>query len=156
MVMLQKPDQALTNQRKLDDGREPCNKQRRAIIGGGLAALAAPRLLLSPRPAMAWQGDEQNAPNDPFILLLHGIYQPVPKGRGPNLGLSNTFNLSDGTYTVTKIYPVFGISNEDDEQGDQHGQIGNFFISYPLCAYQLPEARSGCTSTRRWRVCPRV
>ena len=49
-------------------------------------------LLASSRQVMA---DDESAPNNPFILLLHGIYQPVPIGEGPsdNLGLT-TVNLN--------------------------------------------------------------
>jgi len=52
--------------------------------------------------------DGESAPNNPFILLLHGIYQPVPIGEGPdgNLGLT-TVNLSDGFCSKTQIYPIF-------------------------------------------------
>jgi len=76
-------------------------------------------------------------PSDPFIVLLHGIYQPVPlaQGQANNLGLS-TVNLSDGSYSVTQIYPIYGI----DGANDQKKAIGNFFVSLVthLCAYQLP------------------
>src|SRR5262249_49872648 len=44
-------------------------------------------------------------PDDPFVLLLKGIHQPVVKA--PNLGLS-LVNLNDGSYIQTKIYPVSG------------------------------------------------
>ena len=134
-VMLQKPDQALTSRSKLGRGQEPCNKQRRAIIGGGLAALAASPLLGSPWPVMA-QGAVV-PPGDPFIVLLKGLYQPVPKGQGPvnNLGLTKV-NLSDGSYAKTLIYPVYGIP-ESREQGTA---IGTFYVSLEnlLCAYDLP------------------
>ena len=56
----------------------------------------------------------------------------------PNLGLSSV-NLSDGSYSVTKIYPIFGIGNEGG-QIDQDHTIGNFLVQFAgnLCAYQLP------------------
>jgi hypothetical protein len=61
----------------------------------------------------------------------------VPLGKGPadNLGLT-TANLSDGTYSVTTIYPIFGV----DGANDQKKPIGNFFVSLNSfqCAYQLP------------------
>jgi hypothetical protein len=122
-------NQALANQSKRD-GQKPTNKQRRALIGGALAAL-----LTSSGRAM-----EQitNTPNDPFILLLNGIYQPVPLGHGPanNLGLS-AVNLSDGSYSVTQIYPVFGIDGAND---DKKKAIGTFYVQFAgnLCAYNLP------------------
>lgn len=113
----------------------PRNQQRRNFIGGTLAALAASPMLLSPRPVVAQQLD---TPTDPFILLLTGIYQPVPVGKGPNLGLK-TVNLSDGSYSETKIYPIFGITNEGGAI-DQDKAIGNFFVQFTgsFCAYQLP------------------
>jgi hypothetical protein len=128
-------EQALINRSKLDSREEPGNKQRRSFIGGSLAALAASPLLVSPRRVMA---KEIDTPSDPFILLLTGVYQPVAKGKGPNLGLS-AVNLSDGSYSVTKIYPIFGIGNEGG-QIDQDHTIGNFFVQFAgnLCAYQLP------------------
>jgi hypothetical protein len=90
---------------------------RRALLGGMGGALVAP--LGSPRHVMA---DESDGPNDPFILLLHGIYQPVTSG--PDLGLSSV-NLSGGTHSRTRIYPVFGIKG-DQGRGDASKPIGNF------------------------------
>jgi len=126
---------ALINPSKVVTGQEPSNKQRRTFIGGSLAALAASPLLLAPRRAMAGETD---TPNDPFILLLTGIYQSVPAGKGPKLGLS-TVNLNDGSYSVTRIYPVFGISNEGGAI-DQDKAIGKFYVQFAgnLCAYDLP------------------
>jgi hypothetical protein len=73
-------------------------------------------------------------PNDPFVILLTGIYQPVV--HGPNLGLSQV-NLSDGTYSKTDIYRVSGLP------GNTRNAVGNFYARFdfslrPLCAYQLP------------------
>jgi hypothetical protein len=62
-------------------------------------------LLASPTRAVADDNDD-STPGNPFILLLHGLYEPVPAGQGPNLGLTSV-NLNDGTYSKTKIYPVF-------------------------------------------------
>jgi len=117
---------------------KPSNKQRRALIGGALAAV-----LSSSRRVMA---DTEGAPNDPFIVLLHGIYEPVPIGKGPagNLGLT-TVNLSDGSFSKTKIYPVYGV----DGANDQKKAIGTFYPQATLalgqitfngfyCAYDLP------------------
>jgi hypothetical protein len=119
----------LTNHSKSGNGHEPTNIQRRTLIGGALAAL-----LSSSVRVMA---EDDGRINDPFILLLHGLYQPVGVDKGPanNLGLS-AMNLSDGSYSRTRIYPIFGIS----ENTDQDRSIGNFFVSLTtnLCAYQLP------------------
>jgi hypothetical protein len=127
-------NQALINPSKPDSGQELTNMQRRTLISGAFGGALA-GLLSSPGRVMA-QGNA--APNDPFILLLKGVYQPVPAGQGPvgNLGLT-TVNLSDGSYTVTKIYPIFvGIPNSNNP----NKAIGNFYVSgnLPLCAYDLP------------------
>jgi hypothetical protein len=132
--------QALINRSKLGSGQEPSNKQRRTFLRGSLAALLASPLLASPRRVMAKE-TKTDAPNEFFILLLAGVYQPVPLNHGPknNLGLSAPVNLNDGSYIVTRIYPVFGIGNEGSA-GEDKG-IGNFYVQFPagnLCAYDLP------------------
>jgi hypothetical protein len=109
--------------------QEPINNSRRALIGGAIATLLASRVQVL--------ADDRNAvPNDPFILLLRGLYQPVPAGHGPDLGLT-TVNLNDGTYAVTKIYPIFVGIPDSKNQGKA---IGNFYVSLAtgLCAYDLP------------------
>ena len=70
-------------------------------------------LLASSRRLMA---DAEHTPNNPFIPLLHGVYQPVPIGEGPagNLGLT-TVNLGDGFYSKTQIYPIFGVDGANDQ-----------------------------------------
>ena len=105
------------------------NTARRMFIGGALGLGA---LLASRRPVMA---DIESVPNNPFILLLQGVYQPVPIGQGPadNLGLS-TVNLSNGLFSTTQIYPIFGV----DGANDQKKPIGTFYVGGGLCAYQLP------------------
>lgn len=123
-------NESLIKQIKPDSGPEPINKQRRTLISGVAAALfASPRLV---------KAEDADTPNDPFILLLTGIYQPVPAGKGPksNLGLTNV-NLNDGTYSTTQIYPVFGIEGADD---DKKKAIGTFYVQFAgnLCAYDLP------------------
>jgi hypothetical protein len=125
------PQQALTKQTRSTNQEEVANIQRRTFVGGALAAL-----FLSSQRVIA---EEENGESlhDPFILLLNGLYQPVPVGQGPanNLGLS-TVNLSDGSYSKTRIYPVFGIP----ESGDQDRSIGTFYVQFVgnLCAYHLP------------------
>jgi hypothetical protein len=125
-------NQAITNQSKSGNGQEPTKIQRRTLIGGTLAAL-----LLSSGRVMAEEEDDRGAKN-PFILLLKGIYKPVPAGHGParDLGLS-TVNLSDGSYSRTLIYPVLGIP----ESTDQDRPIGKFYVQFAgnLCAYDLPD-----------------
>jgi hypothetical protein len=107
--------------------------RRKFLLGGAGGALAA---LLSSSGRVMAQGNNKRL-NDPFILLLKGLYQPVPVGDGPanNLGLS-AVNLSDGSYSRTLIYPVFGIP----ESRDQDRFIGKFYVQFAgnLCAYDLP------------------
>jgi hypothetical protein len=107
----------------------PTSVNRRTMIGGAMAAL-----LGSSRLAKA---DNESTPNDPFILLLHGLYQAVPAGHGPadNLGLK-TVHLNDGSYSRTQIYPVFGV----DGANDQKKPLGSFYVSLAAgsCAYDLP------------------
>jgi hypothetical protein len=125
-------NQAVTDQSKPGSGQEPTNIQRRTLIGGALAAL------LSPSVRVMAQAQENNVPNDPFIILLKGRYQPVLVGQGPanNLGLT-AVNLSDGSYSRTQIYPVWiGIPGSQN----QDRAIGTFYVSLVtgLCAYDLP------------------
>src|SRR6202790_1971691 len=110
-------------------GQESTTMARRTVNGGALAAL------LSSQGRV--KAEETDVPGDPFILLLHGLYQPVV--HGPNLGLSSV-NLNDGSYSTTKIYPVFGVPDSKNEDKQDDGAIGNFYVSLKtnLCAYQLP------------------
>src|SRR5215471_13801185 len=107
-------------------GQEPSKIQRRTMIGAAMGALvvSSGRLLAE---------DEQGPVNNPFILLLKGIYQPVP--HLPNLGLAGV-NLSDTSYMKTKIYPIFGVPGGED----QGNAIGQFYVSFanPVCMYDLP------------------
>jgi len=100
---------------------------RRTAIGGGLAALAP---LLLPGRARAQGGA---APNESFVLLLKGLYQPVT--HGPDLGLS-AVDLNDGSYSQVKIYAV------DGNLGNKHGNkaFGTFYVQFDgmLCAYHIP------------------
>jgi len=123
-------DQALAKPSKPGSGQEPANKQRRTLIGGAIGgALAA---LLSSSGRVMAEGSE--ALNDPFIVLLKGVYQPVV--HGPDLGLS-AVNLNDGSYTRTKIYSVFGIPGSASHDNHEDHAIGNFFFGN-LAAYQIP------------------
>jgi hypothetical protein len=118
-------NQALINQSKPGSGNEPTNMQRRTLIGGALVAL-----LSSPGRVMA---QEKAVPNDSFVVLLKGVYEPVV--HGPNLGLSEV-NLSDGSYSITKIYPVNGIPGNTNP----NTAVGDFYVQFSgdLCAYHVP------------------
>lgn len=78
----------------------------------------------------------------PFIVLVHGIYQPVPPGSGPtsNLGLTSV-NLNDGSHSATQIYPVYGIGGNNGEDNLPKKSIGTFYVQFGgggHCAYDLP------------------
>jgi hypothetical protein len=99
-------------------------------MGGALAALlAGPKHVLADR--------KEKGPNDPFIVLLNGVYAPVTASDAPtnNLGLSSV-SLGDGSYSRVPIYPIFGI----DGSHNQDHAIGTFYVQFAgnLCAYDLP------------------
>ena len=100
---------------------------RRTAIG---AALVAGSPLLFPGRVRA-QGVTALA--DDFVVLLQGLYQPVT--HRPNLGLS-TVDLSDGSYSTTKIYPVNGTPGNTNPTKP----VGDFYVQFDgsLCAYQVP------------------
>ena len=102
---------------------------QKTAIYSGLAALAA---LALPGQVRA---QAKTQPGDSFVLLLKGPYQPVT--HGPNLGLS-TVDLSDGTYSTTRIYPVQGTPGSKNP----HKPIGRFYAQLDedlgLCAYRIP------------------
>ena len=101
---------------------------RRGFFGGAIAGAAA--MLAAPQPVWA---DDDNRLNDPFIVLLKGIYRPAPEL--PDLGLSGV-DLADTSYMTTKIYPVFGVPGSRDPDV----AIGRFYVSFtgPVCVYDLP------------------
>jgi len=118
-------NQALINQSKPGSENEPTNMQRRTLIGGALLAL-----LSSPGRVMA---QEKTVPNDSFVVLLKGVYEPVV--HGPNLGLAEV-DLGDGSYSITKIYPVNGIPGNKNV----NKAVGDFYVQFSgdLCAYHVP------------------
>jgi hypothetical protein len=102
---------------------------RRTAIG---AALVAASPLLFPGRVRA-QGTDDKCTDDTFVVLLKGLYQPVV--HGPNLGLS-AVDLSDGSYSTTKIYPVIGTPGAKNP----NKAIGDFYVQFEgdLCAYDIP------------------
>ena len=72
-------------------------------------------------------------PDDSFVLLLKGLYQPVVDA--PDLGLSMV-DLNDGAYSTTKIYGVSGIPGNKNK----NKAVGNFYVQFDgeLCAYHVP------------------
>jgi hypothetical protein len=71
-------------------------------------------------------------PENPFVILLQGIYQPVL--HGPDLGLSQV-DLNDGTYSEVPIYSVSGIPGPQNNKA-----VGTFRVQLggDLCAYHIP------------------
>jgi hypothetical protein len=100
---------------------------RKTAISGGLVALAA---LASPEKVRA---QATARPDDSFVVLLKGLYQPVT--RGPNLGLSMV-DLDDGSYSTTRIYPVNGTPGNTNPAKP----VGDFYVQFSgnLCAYHIP------------------
>jgi hypothetical protein len=84
-------------------------------------------------------------PSDPFILLLRGIYEPVSSG-APDLGVKGIngqyIDLNDGSWSKTRIYPVFGIPDSQDEKGSYNNvpttPIGNFYAQLAAFAMGTP------------------
>jgi hypothetical protein len=107
---------------------------RRTLIGGMGGAFAA--LLATPKHVLAAPGKNERV-NDPFIVLLKGLYAPVLANQGPagNLGLTSV-DLSDGSYSRVPIHPVFGM----DPSHNQDHPIGTFYVQFAgmMCAYDLP------------------
>jgi hypothetical protein len=139
MKALTSADQALIHPSK-PGSEEPTNIQRRTLIGGALVALlSSPGRVMAQGKAPDHRRKDHSVPEDPFVLLLNGLYHPVAAGTGPDLGLSGAgVNLNDGSYSTTQIYPVHvkGIpchANEDTA-------IGKFYVQFAgsLCAYEIP------------------
>ena len=99
---------------------------RRTAIGGAIGG-ALVTLLARPELATA------QVPPAALVLLLKGLYKPVVNG--PDLGLSRV-DLSDGSYSTTKIYPVSGVRGHRNVLE----AIGDFYVQFAgnLCAYDIP------------------
>ena len=67
---------------------------------------------------------------DPWVALK-GLYQPVD--HGPNLGLSMV-DLNDGSYSITKIYPVSEIPGNKNESR----AAATFTCMSPAHKHRLP------------------
>jgi hypothetical protein len=116
---------------EVSEDSQPTNQgviTRRAAIGGALGGAFV--TLLAPELAMATEKAPKAAP---LVLLLKGLYSPVVNG--PDLGLS-TVDLSDGSYSTTRIYPVIGTPDHTNVLE----AIGDFYVQFTgmLCAYDLP------------------
>jgi hypothetical protein len=123
-------NETLINQSKPSSGQRSTNIQRRTLIRGALGGTLA--ALLSPPGRLIAQG--RSEPNNPFVLLLKGVYQPLVKV--PNLGL--TVVHLDGTYSFTHIHAVTRIPGSKSED---NAVVGNFYVQLQtpnLVAYGLP------------------
>ena len=93
--------------------------------------------LLSASAAFA---GERSIP-DGFVVLLSGPYRPVVQG--PDLGLSQV-NLSDGSFSRTRIYGVTAFPGEGKSSNHADGcdsdTIGTFYVQFAgsFAAYDLP------------------
>jgi len=103
---------------------------RKSLTRGAWIAVALVIVLASSGPVMA----EKPAPNDPIVLLLKGVYQPVVNG--PNLGLPGV-NLNDGTWFTTEIHTVTSVPGSTNQD---KAVAGRFFVQFngTLAAYDLP------------------
>lgn len=72
---------------------------------------------------------------DGFVILLSGVYQPVPAGQGPqsNLGLKMV-DLNDGSFSTVNFAPISGVP------GNRANTLGSFYVQFGgmYCAYDLP------------------
>jgi hypothetical protein len=100
---------------------------RRAFLGTAAGAAAGAYGLSLGLAAEVLAKNQPAVPGDSLVLVLEGIYEPVV--HGPALGLSQV-DLSDGTYSKTKIYRVNGLTRPP---------IGTFYVNaaVTLCAYHL-------------------
>ena len=91
-------------------------------------------------PLQAGASDHKRIP-DTFSILLSGKYRPVV--HGPDLGLLQV-DLSDGSFSRTKIFRVSGLPKEESGHGehdrDKDKPIGNFYVQFAgmFAAYDLP------------------
>jgi hypothetical protein len=104
------------------------------LVGALVTSLSAP-VQAAAKPSLQ--------PADTFSILLSGPYKQVAKGHGPDLGLT-TVDLSDGSFSTTKIFRVSGLPEQDKGHGNRDGEtkkpIGNFYVQFAgnLAAYDLP------------------
>jgi hypothetical protein len=125
-------DRSRIGRAEVSEDSQPTNQgviTRRAAIGGALGG-AFVTLLAGPELAMAAEKAPKAAP---LVLLLRGLFSPVVNG--PDLGLS-TVDLSDGSYSTTKIYPVIGTPGHTNVLE----AIGDFYVQLTgsLCAFDIP------------------
>jgi hypothetical protein len=114
------------------------------LLLGSLLVWAMVTLISAPLQAAGPSSvDRGRRPADTFSILLEGPYKQVAKGHGPDLGLT-TVDLSDGSFSKTKIFRVSGLPEEDKDHGSRDGDakkpIGTFYVQFSgsSAAYDLP------------------
>jgi hypothetical protein len=106
------------------------------FVGMLVTLLSTPLQAAGPAPL---NGGKRSV--DTFSVLLEGPYKAVAKGHGPpgNLGLT-TVDLSDGSFSKTKIFHVTRLpKGRGNQQGDDD-RIGTFYVQFAgsSAAYDLP------------------
>src|SRR5438874_785428 len=81
------------------------------LVGALVTLLSAPMQAARSSPL-----DRCGLPADTFSILLSGPYIQVSMGHGPDLGLT-TADLSDGSFSTTKIFRVRGLPEENNGHG---------------------------------------
>jgi len=126
-------------------GRLRMTKTRSLILASLLVGVL---VMLASAPVQAAGASSRHLegrPADTFSILLEGPYRPVV--HAPKLGLF-TVDLSDGSYSKTKIFRVSGLPEGDNGHGNKSGDrdrdtkksIGTFYVQFAgsLVAYDLP------------------
>jgi hypothetical protein len=105
------------------------------LVGALVTLLSAPA-----QAAGSSTHDRGGQLGDTFSILLLGPYIG-PLEHGPDLGLTQV-DLSDGTFSTTKIFAVSGLPEEIIGHGNGAAKkpIGNFYVQFAgmLVAYDLP------------------
>lgn len=122
-----------------------CLRNTKSLVLTSLLVATMVTLLSAPVQASGRDGQ----PSDTFSILLEGPYTAVM--HGPDLGL-NTVNLSDGSFSTTKIFAVSGLPEEVIGHGNGHTKkaIGNFYVQFAgsSVAYHLPGGAIAMVFTR--------
>ena len=87
----------------------------RSLILASLFVAALFTLLSVPVQASESSVQDPGRIPDTFSILLAGPYKPVAKGQGPDLGLT-TVDLSDGSFSTTKIFRVSGLPGRSERK----------------------------------------
>jgi hypothetical protein len=113
----------------------------KSLILASLLVVALFTLLSGPVQASEPSMQDRGRIPDTFSILLSGPYKPVAQGQGPDLGLT-TVDLSDGSFSTTKIFRVSGLPEGMNGTGNgaQKRAIGKFYVQFAgsSAAYDLP------------------